>query len=117
MSINDSWLIGLVPLVAASLFAAVYIAGLVMTLLRWHEGMASRMAAIGFGLMLVSAIAGQAARLLIPSISAESFFVWMMVITSAQTLGMLTAWILILLALRSALNDAAASRAGLPADR
>ncbi|MGC1273110.1 MAG: hypothetical protein WBC44_05345 [Planctomycetaceae bacterium] len=118
MSADLSWLYGLVNLVSASLIIAMYLAGLVISLFRWNDGVTPRLATIGFGLMLLSNVANQILyRFFFDGWGNESMFYWLMVLNAATTLLNLTAWALLLVALRRAFLDAARWRSEFSSDR
>lgn len=118
MPADPSWLYGLVSLASISLIASMYLAGLVICLFRWSDGIAPRLAAIGFGFMLLSTVTGQILfRVFLDGWGNESILYWMMVLNSATTLLTVTGWALVLFALRRAFLDAARWRSDSTADR
>lgn len=111
MSAGQNWLFWVVNLAGASLIAAIYIAGLVVALRRWHLGTAPRLGAIGFGLLLLNG-AGRHVFSIPgpffpgdPTNDPDTVFFRMAVISSLYTLLSGTGYLLIVLALRTALRD------------
>ena len=109
MSAQPVWLTTFLWIASSSLVAAVYVAGLVVTLRRWHLGMAPRLGAIGFGLLLAGSVLqllfhAVLQRFLNPS-DSSTFVVRLAVASSIFTLLSVTGLGLIVVALRTALRD------------
>lgn len=118
MFTDSSWLYELVSLAGASLIAAMYLTGLVISLLRWNDGVAPRLAAIGFGLMLIASATGHVLfRFFMDDSMNAPVFARLAVFSSITTLMSATAWGLLLVALRKAFLDAARWRSEISADR
>lgn len=111
MAAGPTWLYSLVHLAGASLIAAIYVAGLVVALRRWHLGMAPRLAAIGFGLLLLSDVLQQGFTFVLPLLTAnapsstDNLLLRIMVVSSLAVLLSATGYVLLVLALRMALRD------------
>ena len=108
MSASSDWLYPFVYLVGASLVAAVYVAGIVVTLRRWHLGVAPRLAAAGFGILLFEAVAGQVFNVVRPLLfgnDVSNTMAQFAVFQSAMTLLSVSAFTLIVLSIRTALRD------------
>lgn len=120
MSATPDWLYAFVYLAQASLVGAVYVAGLVVTLRRWHLGRAPRLAAVGFGLLLVETVLWQvfsAVRpLLLGDDAASGVAAQFAVFQSAMTLVSFAAFTLIVVAIRTALRDYERARNATPVD-
>lgn len=120
MAAQPHWLYTFVYLAGTALVAAAYIFGLVVTLRRWHVGMAARLGAIGFGLLLIAIVGMQLFSLLQPFVfpadNSSNILQWLAVTQSMAVLLNTTGIVLIVLALRTALNDAARLRSGFVPD-
>src|SRR5688572_6023796 len=100
-TIEPSDLYSLISLVDSSLLFAVYVTGLVMSLLRWNEGMAPRLAAIGFGLHIAAAATFQFMFRVVTALAdGDSVFYMLAATTSFATLLSIVGWGLLIVALR-----------------
>ena len=121
MAWDDGWLLAAAQVAGVSLIAAVQVAGLVVTLRRWHLGPAARLAAVGFGLLLLGTVGNQILFNVVPALFSASDggtlpFLRIAAVLSFGFLLNAAAMTLIVLGLRSALTTAA--RAGHePSDR
>lgn len=118
-----TWLYSIVHLAGASLIAAIYVAGLVVSLRRWHLGMASRLGGIGFGLLLFGDVIQLVSNFLLPLIGASSganqtdgLFFRMTVVASFNVLVSGAGLLLLVFALRTALRDYERARNATPVD-
>lgn len=120
MAAQPDWLYTFVSLAGASLVAAAYIFGLVVTLRRWHLGMAARLGAIGFGLLLIDTVGmhlfSRFQSFLFPTGDTTDILQWLAVAQSVTALLSATGLVLIAFALRTALNDVARLQSGFVAD-
>ncbi len=124
MSAGQSWFYSISHLAGASLIAAIYVGGLVVALRRWHLGMAPRLAAVGFGLLLLGLIGQQVFSFLSPLLSVASnsggfddVYLRIMLVNSIVVLLSGAGYVLIVLALRTALRDCERARSGTPETR
>jgi hypothetical protein len=119
MSAQPDWMYFAVFLVGASLMAAVYLGGLVISLRRWHLGTAPRLAAAGFGLLLFETVAVQLFQFIRPLLfgsDASQTLMQMAAFQSAAVLIAAAGTTLVVLGLRRALSDFAISRSVLHPD-
>ena len=120
---GPNWLYSAVHLAGASLIGAVYVAGLVVTLRRWHVGMAPRLGGIGFGLVLLGMVGQQVFAVFLSlfgavggsgATEAEAMFLRLAVVSAVTVLLSAAGHLLIVLALRTALRDFERSRNAVP---
>lgn len=119
MTAGQTWLYYAVQFAGVSLIAAVYVAGLVVTLRRWHLGMPPRLGALGFGILLLSFVAQHLVNLVlgfagVNGADAATVMFRITVTNSGSVLAMTAGHVLIVLALRAALRDAERSSNALP---
>jgi hypothetical protein len=88
------------------LAAVIYVAGLVVTLRRWHYGMGARLGAVGFGLLTLNIAAVQTASLVLWLLGAYSAggLPWPMLLSSVSAILIAAGHVALVLALRSALG-------------
>ena len=118
---QSSWMWSLLTFTTTPLIAAVYVAGLVVTLRRWHLGTAPRLGAIGFGVLLVGYVGQMAMNVVVPlfvgssgTTATESVMLGMVLTSAVGVILSVAGHLLIILALRGALIDFERSRNALP---
>lgn len=106
MTSGSNLLLWLVHVSGALLSLAVYVGGFVITLRRWHLGIAPRLGAIGFGILAFNVIVGTIAVPVVNVFAAPSeAMLPMMVVNSVAALLAASGHLLLVLALHNALRD------------
>lgn len=90
------------------------IVGLVVVLRRWHLGTGARLAAAAFAMTLVAYAVGWLYPMLVPFVADgtdnDSLYLQIAVFSAVSTLLHLAAWVLLILGVRTMLNDVARLR-------
>lgn len=111
MSAEPTWLYMFAEMVDVLLMTIAYTFGLVVALRRWHLGNGARLAAAGFVLQAVTLIGSQLAFRLLSFADLPSILWQYTVLLSLVTLLNVTGIALIVLGLRSALQEVSRLRA------
>lgn len=112
MSGSPGWLYVVTYLAGALLTALVYAAGFLITIRRWHDSAAARLAATGFGLLLLNAVFSQSLAMLfwlLPMSASGGDRFQMIALNSFSALVVAGGHVLLVLAVHRFLTERAAT--------